>query len=258
MKILVIMGSPRKGESYAVVRKVEEHIQPLGEVEFDYLWLKDVNYGQCIGCHVCIKRGEEKCPLRDDSPLVAQRIADADGIILATPVYCQSVSYLMKIMFDRFAYLWHRPRFFDKLVMGVASGGGQFKGTLGYIAENVKAWGCTYVTGLGVPHLESLQPAEKAKTEANIKKQAERFYTAVREHQVRKPGLSDLLWFRMWRINSEVCKEAIPADYAYWKEKGWHSKDYYTDQPLNVFQVGFSRGMGKIMRFFMSKIFVGY
>ena len=51
MKILVIMGSPRKGETYNAVRKVETAMQALGNVEFDYLWLKDANLGQCRGCH---------------------------------------------------------------------------------------------------------------------------------------------------------------------------------------------------------------
>jgi hypothetical protein len=40
--------------------------------------------------------------------------------------------------------------------MGLATGGGQFKETLGYLRQNCTAWGFDYVHGLGVPHLTAL------------------------------------------------------------------------------------------------------
>jgi len=37
-----------------------------GEVEFDYLFLRDQNLKLCKGCFVCVTRGENLCPLKDD------------------------------------------------------------------------------------------------------------------------------------------------------------------------------------------------
>jgi multimeric flavodoxin WrbA len=51
MKILVIKESPRKGNAYQATKKVEESMQSLGNVEFEYLMLKDTNLSQCHGCY---------------------------------------------------------------------------------------------------------------------------------------------------------------------------------------------------------------
>lgn len=268
MKILVLMGSPRKGESYAVVRKVEERMQaahaaaaqnnPQDRLEFEYLWLKEIHFGQCLGCHACIRFGEEKCPLRDDRPAVLARMLAADGLIITTPVYALQVSYLVKILFDGYCFLWHRPRFFGKFVMGVASGGGQFKETLGYIKQNVKAWGATYVTGIGAPHPDALVPKRRKALEQSIDTAARHFYTTVRLGHMPKPSLFDLTWFRMWRLNALAGKSFTPRDLAYWSEKGWMERDYFTPTPLNPLQRAFGWGMEKLLRAFMRSVYMGY
>jgi multimeric flavodoxin WrbA len=53
MKILTIMGSPRKGNTYRAVRRIEENMKAMGDVEFEYLWLKDAGLAECKGCTVC-------------------------------------------------------------------------------------------------------------------------------------------------------------------------------------------------------------
>ena len=42
MKILAIMGSPRKRDSYQITRVFEEKLNALEKVEFKYLFLKEV------------------------------------------------------------------------------------------------------------------------------------------------------------------------------------------------------------------------
>lgn len=232
--ILVIMGSPRKGNTYKAVRRIEELMSAMGAVTFEYLWLKDVNYGQCRGCHICITHGEQKCPLKDDLLAVEARLAAADGIIIATPVYSQQVSYLVKIMIDRYSYMWHRPRLFGKFVLGVATGSGQFNSTLAYLKECVEAWGCTWVAGLGVPHVEALAPKMRARIEKETVKTARRFFQALQERRSPAPSLPRLLWFRMWRINARACRESNPTDFHYWTEKGWFEQDYYTGEPVSA------------------------
>ena len=47
MKVLAIMGSPRKkGNTYKVTRKIEESMMQLRNVEFEYVFLKDVDIKQ--------------------------------------------------------------------------------------------------------------------------------------------------------------------------------------------------------------------
>ena len=50
MRILVITGSPRKGDSYQIVKLFEEKLNSLEKVEFKYPFLKDTNLEFCRGC----------------------------------------------------------------------------------------------------------------------------------------------------------------------------------------------------------------
>jgi multimeric flavodoxin WrbA len=55
MKVLAIMGSPRaKGNRYKMVSRIEERMKALGDVEFTYLFLKDVHLELCNGCWQCL------------------------------------------------------------------------------------------------------------------------------------------------------------------------------------------------------------
>ena len=88
MKVLAIIGSPKKGNSYKITQQVEKRLKAyatndnLGKVdlEFDYLFLKDANLELCIGCFACIPYGEDKCPLKDSRADIEKRILASDGI----------------------------------------------------------------------------------------------------------------------------------------------------------------------------------
>jgi len=51
MRILAIIGSPRKkGNTYNMVRRLEDDLRARGELEFEYVFLKDENLELCQGC----------------------------------------------------------------------------------------------------------------------------------------------------------------------------------------------------------------
>lgn len=258
MKILVVMGSPRKGDTYKAVKKIEAHMAELGAVEFDYLWLKDVNFGQCRGCHACIKLGEQRCPLKDDMLAVEARVLAADGLILATPVYSQQVSFLMKIFIDRYSYWWHRPRLFGKFVMGVAAGGGQFNSPMNYLKECALAWGATWVAGQGVAHPDALQPKPLAKLEKSLQANAQRFFTTIQKGEVPAPSLTRLIWFRMWRINARACKADNPTDFQYWTDQGWFQQEYYTTSRPPALKLLLAQAIEPLLVRVMRSLYVGY
>lgn len=105
-------------------KEVEERMKQLGGVEFEYLFLKDLDLKMCSGCFNCVSKGKELCPLKDDKAEIENKIMEADGIIFATPVYCENVSGYMKNFIDRFAHVFHRPQFFDQKVMVLANSAG--------------------------------------------------------------------------------------------------------------------------------------
>jgi len=236
MKILVIMGSPRKGNTYRASKKIEEFMQSMGSVEFEYLMLKDANLLQCRGCYVCIMEGEDHCPCKDDASIIEQKMHAVDGVIFATPVYGMNVSALMKTFIDRFFYIFHRPRFFDKKAFLLSTTGALgLKGVLYYLKLVAGVWGFEVVHSVGLKN-NPIQISEKNQQENNqkLEKAASVFYNSFQKKR-RSPGLKDVLIFHSQRASFGDPEQSSPVDYAYWKEKGWLSPEakYYVNVPVN-------------------------
>ena len=73
-QVLAIIGSPRKmGNSYKIVKRIEERMRTLGDVEFNYLFLRDAHLELCRGCWSCLSVGDDRCPLKDDRKDIENR-----------------------------------------------------------------------------------------------------------------------------------------------------------------------------------------
>ncbi len=205
MKILVIMGSPRKGNTYRAAKKIEEFMQSKGNVEFEYLMLKDADLSQCSGCFVCFMKGENHCPHKDDAPVIEQKMHAADGVIFATPVYGMNVSALMKTFIDRFSYIFHRPRFFDKKALLLSTTGALgLKEVLNYLKLVAGIWGFEVSHSVGIV-TPPMQISKKKEQENNrkLEKAAFEFYNSLQKKR-RSPGLQRCIDFscpegKFWR-----------------------------------------------------------
>lgn len=254
MRVLAVMGSPRKGESYKLAKTLEENLRSFGELEFEYLFLKDHEIKTCKGCETCFTKGEENCPLKDDRDLVIEKMIAADGVVFVSPVYSQQVTSLMKIFIDRLSYLWHRPFFFRKKAMALSTGGGMFKETLGYMKTNLKNWGFDFVEEIGVPHPDSLTPKFRKKSLDELKRKSETFYEALKKNETRVPGLGDLIWFRIWKINTAV----LPYDRGAWEKRGWLGADYYYEVKINPFKKAVADLVAKLAKWYIKRVYTGY
>jgi len=153
VKILVILGSPRKGNTYRACTLIEETMKTYGDMVFEYLMLRDADLAKCTGCFVCFLKGEEHCPRKDDAPGIEQKMHDADGVIFASPVYGMNVSGLMKVFVDRFSYIFHRPRFFEKKALLLTTTGALgHKDVLKYLDLVARIWGFEVVDPRGTHH----------------------------------------------------------------------------------------------------------
>jgi Multimeric flavodoxin WrbA len=243
MKILTIIGSPKgKGNTYDTASKVENILKKIdNEVEFEYVFLKDINLLPCKGCFQCFLKGEQFCPLKDDRELIERKMVEADGVIFATPVYSYNLSWLMKSFIDRFAYVCHRPRFHNKKAMIIATTGAVgLDFVLFTLAQVVGTWGYRVVSKLGVmyPPEKILEEQERKllkKTERNIKKASTKFYSELKENKVKKPNFLSVLAFRLQK-DAFSRKDQRLADYKYWKDKGWIEKEtkYYYRVKINI------------------------
>lgn len=107
MRILAINGSHRKGKNTAALLNVVlEEAQNLG-AETELVELVDYNIKLCLGCNRCLRA--VKCSIEDDDmEKLAQKLLQADGVVLGSPVYFANVSGLMKIFMDRTRWLHMR------------------------------------------------------------------------------------------------------------------------------------------------------
>jgi multimeric flavodoxin WrbA len=104
MNILGIVGSPRSGgNSEILTREALKAASDLGSKTELYL-TAGKNLGPCLACASCFK--VDRCVQQDDMQELYRLMENADGIIIASPVYFHNVSAQAKIVMDRtFAFL---------------------------------------------------------------------------------------------------------------------------------------------------------
>lgn len=251
-KILVVMGSPHKGNTFRECENLRDLLNKEIPVEFDYLWLKDVNLLPCRGCLLCFSHGEESCPNHDDAPLIEQKMKEADGVIFATPVYGMNVTGQMKIFIDRFCYIFHRPRFFEKKALLLATTGalGQTE-VLKYLDLVARIWGFEIAGAVGLVTPIPLPSYHAEKNQTAIAKGVKQFASSLKRPVRKSPGIRDVILFHGQRAAFSQIEELSPADYQYWKDKGWFEKGakYFIDVPVNpVFH-----GIGLCIEWFVKR-----
>ncbi len=103
MKVLLINGSPREnGETYQALGVIEKVLQNNG-VESEYFQLgKDAVRG-CIHCGGC--KNTYRCAFNDDAcNALIDKIVEADGVIIGTPVYFAGANGALCALLDRVFY----------------------------------------------------------------------------------------------------------------------------------------------------------
>ena len=136
MKILVISSSPNKdGLTAACAAAASTGLaQSGGTVE--EVFLNDLNVGMCKACDngwgTCLE--EHECQELDDFQALHERVRQADGLVLVTPVYWGEMSESAKAFTDRLrrceANRESDSALEGKPVMAVASAGGSGGGMI--------------------------------------------------------------------------------------------------------------------------------
>jgi multimeric flavodoxin WrbA len=107
MKILAINGSPRKEWNTAtLLEKALEGAASKG-AETELINLYDLDFKGCTSCFSCkIKNGKSygKCAYKDELTPILNKVADADAIILGSPIYLGYVTGEMKSFLERMIY----------------------------------------------------------------------------------------------------------------------------------------------------------
>lgn len=115
MKFYIINGSPRRNNNTAkMLNKVEEGIksQTTENTTVETINLYQLNYKGCMSCFACKRLGGpffRKCPINDDLKPILEKLWDADGIIIGSPIYFsdltgQTRSFIERLLFPKAPY----------------------------------------------------------------------------------------------------------------------------------------------------------
>lgn len=247
MKVCILMGSPRKRDSYRFCKLIEKQMPKQTDIEFEYLFLNDFHIEDCKGCDQCFQKGEQFCPCKDDLHIVKEKLLQADGIIFASPVYTCHVTGSLKRVIDRLAYLFHRQEFIGKpALIVVTTGGGGQKPTEKYLKMTACGWGCNLIgknsiissmffesdqkqSALGYSEKYYMSKMKK------LQKIVYQFEKAMAGKELPVPTFYDIYMFQCLRSKTYTSI----ADYNFWKEKGWMDSKYFYPVTLNPLKLLF-------------------
>ena len=99
-KIVILVGSVRRGGNTALLAQAfADGAKVNNEVEI--ISVVDYKVNPCIGCDTCFNRDGNKCFIQDDMQKIYPKLAEADMIVIASPVYFYGISAQLKAVIDR-------------------------------------------------------------------------------------------------------------------------------------------------------------
>jgi len=117
LKLLAIVGSPRlKGNTNYLVEQALKEAEKLG-VQTAKIVLSQYQVNPCLGHDDCASF--DSCRQKDDAGWILDKFCEADGVILATPVYWYNVSAQLKAFIDRNYFLYKHDQKYKARAVGV-------------------------------------------------------------------------------------------------------------------------------------------
>lgn len=115
MKVYAINGSPRRNRNTAkMLDKALEGVKAeFPDAEVERVNLFDLKFTSCKSCFAC-KRKDERfkatCALKDDLAPVLQKIKEADGLVIGSPIYYRTITGQLHSFYERllFPYMLYK------------------------------------------------------------------------------------------------------------------------------------------------------
>ncbi|MDF2591121.1 MAG: reductase [Clostridia bacterium] len=102
MKVVAFNGSPNKeGNTYHGIKIVVDELLKEG-IEAEIIHVGNNLVRGCMACRQCSKNKDEKCAIQGDEVNDwIQKMKEADGILIGSPVHYSSIGATMKAFLDR-------------------------------------------------------------------------------------------------------------------------------------------------------------
>ena len=115
MKVLMLNGSPRANGNTALALKELEKVFAAEGIEVETVQLGNKPIRGCVACGGCYKAG--RCVLDDSLEELAAKFQEADGLVVASPVYYASANATLIAALDR---LFYSTRFDKTMKVGAS------------------------------------------------------------------------------------------------------------------------------------------
>ncbi len=102
MKVLILNGSPKaKGNTATALHEVEHTLQQQG-IETEWIHVGHLPIHGCIACNKCWDTGV--CGFNDIVNQISEKMREADGLVIGSPVYFASPNGTLLALLDRLFY----------------------------------------------------------------------------------------------------------------------------------------------------------
>jgi len=115
MKVLMLNGSPKANGNTALALKELEKVFAAEGIEVETVQLGNKPIRGCVACGGCYKAG--RCILDDSLEELAAKFQEADGLVVASPVYYASANATLIAALDR---LFYSTRFDKTMKVGAS------------------------------------------------------------------------------------------------------------------------------------------
>ena len=109
-KIIIIDGGPRKNMNTAkLLQSFAEGAKSAdSDIEVRTIRLYDLDFKGCMSCMACKLKGKASniCRFKDALTPILEEIAQADGLVLGSPIYFGEVTGLMRAFLERLTFPW--------------------------------------------------------------------------------------------------------------------------------------------------------
>ncbi len=248
MKILIMNGSPHKGNTWRLTESVREMIHQRDKsIKFTEVHLMDVHLPFCTGCSACFRKGHQYCPHKEKIQPILDLIEENDAVIFSVSCFQGHLTGLMKNFTDHLAFLIHRPRYFHKKAMIISTTGGvSAKSTTKALAATIAGWGFNKSYQLPIVALSWNAYEPKQRDLQKAEKIAGNFYQDLKLKKVYPPSIGVLIPFNLFQAMCEPGKqenEFPTEDHNFWPK--YSGMQYAPGIPLPVHK----RLLGKLIYF---------
>ena len=157
MKILGIMGSPRLGGNTDLLLDAALNGARSQGAEVEKVIVDKLNISPCREYYGCLKDGN--CVIRDDMDSLYPKLLEADGIVVASPMFFYGITAQLKALIDRCQALWARKHVLKQswpgagrkgafIAVGATKGETLFDGSIATVKYFFKTIGVEYAEEL--------------------------------------------------------------------------------------------------------------